>query len=116
MADEDGLDLFGVQDHPYAAGLADTMAVIATVLADTERLRVFPDVANLPLREPAVLAKQAATLDLLSGGRFELGLGAGGFWPPSTPWEARGARRARRSGRWGRPSRSSGPCGGRARR
>ncbi|WP_284466946.1 LLM class flavin-dependent oxidoreductase [Actinomadura madurae] len=81
VADEDGLDLFGVQDHPYAAGLADTMAVIATVLADTERLRVFPDVANLPLREPAVLAKQAATLDLLSGGRFELGLGAGGFWP-----------------------------------
>ena len=81
MADRDGLELLGVQDHPYAAGLGDTMALIATVLADTERLRVFPDVASLPLRGPAVLAKQAATLDLLSGGRFELALGAGAFWP-----------------------------------
>lgn len=80
-ADRDGLELLGVQDHPYAAGLGDTMAFLATVLADTERLRVFPDVASLPLRGPAVLAKQAATLDLLSGGRFELALGAGAFWP-----------------------------------
>lgn len=81
LADADGLDLLGVQDHPYAADLGDTMAVIATVLAGTERLRVFPDVASLPLRGPAVLAKQAATLDLLSGGRFELALGAGALWP-----------------------------------
>jgi len=46
----------------------------------TERVTVFPDVANLPLRPPAMLAKAAASLDLLSGGRLELGLGAGGFW------------------------------------
>jgi alkanesulfonate monooxygenase SsuD/methylene tetrahydromethanopterin reductase-like flavin-dependent oxidoreductase (luciferase family) len=43
-------------------------------------VRVFPDVANLPLRPPAVMAKAAATIDLLSGGRFDLGLGAGAFW------------------------------------
>ncbi|MBA8953766.1 LLM class flavin-dependent oxidoreductase [Actinomadura namibiensis] len=81
QADRSGLDLLGVQDHPYAAGLADTFSVMATVLAETERLRVFPDVASLPMRGPGVLAKQSATLDLLSGGRFELALGAGAFWP-----------------------------------
>ena len=46
----------------------------------TERVRLFPAVANLPLRHPAMLAKEAATIDVLSGGRFELGLGAGAFW------------------------------------
>lgn len=81
QADAAGLELLGVQDHPYAADLADTFALIATVLADTERLRVFPDVASLPMRGPAMVGKQAATLDLLSGGRFELALGAGAFWP-----------------------------------
>jgi alkanesulfonate monooxygenase SsuD/methylene tetrahydromethanopterin reductase-like flavin-dependent oxidoreductase (luciferase family) len=50
------------------------------IAATTTRLAVFPDVANLPLRPPAVMAKTAASLDVLSGGRFELGLGAGGFW------------------------------------
>jgi alkanesulfonate monooxygenase SsuD/methylene tetrahydromethanopterin reductase-like flavin-dependent oxidoreductase (luciferase family) len=43
-------------------------------------VRLFPDVANLPLRHPAMLAKSAASLDVLSGGRFELGLGAGSLW------------------------------------
>jgi alkanesulfonate monooxygenase SsuD/methylene tetrahydromethanopterin reductase-like flavin-dependent oxidoreductase (luciferase family) len=40
-------------------------------------VHLFPNVADLPLRPPAMLAKQAATIDVLSGGRFELGLGAG---------------------------------------
>jgi len=50
------------------------------VLSKTDRITVFPDVANLPLRPPRMIAKAAASLDLLSGGRFELGLGAGAFW------------------------------------
>jgi alkanesulfonate monooxygenase SsuD/methylene tetrahydromethanopterin reductase-like flavin-dependent oxidoreductase (luciferase family) len=76
-AEEGGLDLVGIQDHPYQRRFLDTFALIATLLAETERLRFFPDVANLPLRPPATMAKAAASLDRLSGGRFELGLGAG---------------------------------------
>jgi alkanesulfonate monooxygenase SsuD/methylene tetrahydromethanopterin reductase-like flavin-dependent oxidoreductase (luciferase family) len=79
-ADEAGLDLLAVQDHPYQYRFLDTWMLMATLLASTERVRVFPDVASLPLRGPAMIAKQAASLDVLSGGRFELGLGAGGFW------------------------------------
>jgi alkanesulfonate monooxygenase SsuD/methylene tetrahydromethanopterin reductase-like flavin-dependent oxidoreductase (luciferase family) len=79
-ADELGLDLVGIQDHPYQWRFLDTWALLADLLARTERIRVFPDVANLPLRGPAMIAKHAASLDALSGGRFELGLGAGAFW------------------------------------
>jgi len=79
-ADEGGLDYVGIQDHPYQRRFLDTWMLMANVLAKTDRVRVFPDVANLPLRPPAVLAKAAASLDQLSDGRFELGLGAGTFW------------------------------------
>jgi alkanesulfonate monooxygenase SsuD/methylene tetrahydromethanopterin reductase-like flavin-dependent oxidoreductase (luciferase family) len=79
-ADELGLDLIGIQDHPYQWRFLDTFSLIGDLLARTERIRFFPDVANLPLRSPAMLAKQAASLDVSSGGRFELGLGAGAFW------------------------------------
>ncbi|CAN5622306.1 LLM class flavin-dependent oxidoreductase [soil metagenome] len=79
-ADAAGLDLVGIQDHPYQRRFLDTFALIGDLLARTERLRFFPDVASLPLRHPAMLAKQAASLDVMSGGRFELGLGAGSFW------------------------------------
>ena len=96
LADEAGLDLIGIQDHPYQAKFLDTWSLMASVLARTRRIHVFPDVASLPLRPPAVLAKAAASLDVISGGRFELGLGAGAFWeaitamggPARTPREA----------------------------
>jgi len=83
-ADALGLGLIGIQDHPYQWRFLDTWMLMATLLAETSRIRVFPDVANLPLRGPAMIAKQAASLDVLSGGRFELGLGAGGFWEAIT--------------------------------
>src|SRR3954470_16148195 len=79
-AERAGLDLVGIQDHPYQRRFLDTWSLIAFLAARTERIRFFPDVANLPLRPPAVMATAAATIDLLSGGRFELGLGAGAFW------------------------------------
>ena len=78
-ADRNGLDLIGIQDHPYQRRFADTFVLLAHLAAVTQRVRLFPDVASLPLRGPTMLAKQAATIDLLSGGRFELGVGAGGF-------------------------------------
>jgi alkanesulfonate monooxygenase SsuD/methylene tetrahydromethanopterin reductase-like flavin-dependent oxidoreductase (luciferase family) len=78
-ADRLDLDLVGVQDHPYQRRFLDTWTLVATLVPVTQRIRFFPDVANLPLRPPAVLAKAAASLDLLSGGRVELGLGAGGY-------------------------------------
>jgi alkanesulfonate monooxygenase SsuD/methylene tetrahydromethanopterin reductase-like flavin-dependent oxidoreductase (luciferase family) len=77
IADEGGLALVGVQDHPYQRHFFDTWSLIPTLLAETKRISFFTDVASLPLRPPAVMAKAAASLDVLSGGRFELGLGGG---------------------------------------
>ena len=79
-AERGGLDLVGIQDHPYQRRFLDTFALIADLLARTHRLRFFPDVASLPMRAPTMMAKAAASLDLMSGGRFELGIGAGAFW------------------------------------
>lgn len=53
------------------------MPLLAMVAAATERLRVGTFVLNVCLRHPAVLAQDLATLDALSGGRLEIGLGAG---------------------------------------
>ena len=75
-----GLDYIAVQDHPYQRRFVDTWTLLSMIAATTSRIGLFPDVANLPLRPPAVLAKASASIDVLSGGRFELGLGAGGFW------------------------------------
>lgn len=79
-ADAAGLDLLGIQDHPYQRRFLDTWTLISTLVPQTENLRFFPDVASLPLRPPAMLAKSAASLDVLSDGRVEIGLGAGAFW------------------------------------
>jgi alkanesulfonate monooxygenase SsuD/methylene tetrahydromethanopterin reductase-like flavin-dependent oxidoreductase (luciferase family) len=99
IADASGLEYVGIQDHPYNAEFADTLTLITWLAARTSTVHFFPNVANLPLRSPAMLAKQAATIDVLSGGRFELGLGAGAFADPiagmggprRTPGQARAA-------------------------
>jgi alkanesulfonate monooxygenase SsuD/methylene tetrahydromethanopterin reductase-like flavin-dependent oxidoreductase (luciferase family) len=79
-ADAAGLDLVGIQDHPYQWRYFDTWTLLAYLAARTERIGLLTDVVNLPLRQPAVLAKSAASLDVLSRGRVELGIGAGAFW------------------------------------
>jgi alkanesulfonate monooxygenase SsuD/methylene tetrahydromethanopterin reductase-like flavin-dependent oxidoreductase (luciferase family) len=78
-SEEAGLDIVSFQDHPYQPGFLDAWTLLAYVAARTERVRLLPNVANVPLRPPAVLARSAAALDILSGGRLELGLGAGYF-------------------------------------
>ncbi len=95
-ADLLGLDSVSLQDHPYQPAHLDTWTLLTYVAAQTERVTVFPNVANLPLRPPAVLAGSVASLDILTGGRVELGLGAGAFWdaivasggPRRTPGQA----------------------------
>ena len=55
----------------------DPLVGLAYAAASTTRLRIGTAIALLTERDPIVLAKECATLDLLSGGRFELGIGAG---------------------------------------
>lgn len=79
LSEQLGLDLVTFQDHPYQPSFLDTWTLMSWVAAQTERIHVSGNVLNLGMRQPAVVARSAASLDLLSGGRFELGLGSGGF-------------------------------------
>ncbi|WP_420879779.1 LLM class flavin-dependent oxidoreductase [Rhodococcus sp. (in: high G+C Gram-positive bacteria)] len=96
VLDHAGFDLVGIQDHPYQRRFLDAWTLLSAIATRTEHLTVFPDVASLPLRPPAVLAKAAASLDVLTEGRVELGLGAGAVWdaiaamggPRRTPGES----------------------------
>ena len=90
LAELSGLDLVTFQDHPYQPRFLDTWTLLSVIAARTSSVRIAPNVANLPLRPPAVLARSVASLDILSGGRVELGLGAGAFWDAI---EANGGRR-----------------------
>ncbi|HEV2662031.1 MAG TPA: LLM class flavin-dependent oxidoreductase, partial [Ktedonobacteraceae bacterium] len=90
VADRAGLDLVTFQDHPYQPTFHDTWTLLSYVASRTRQIHVSGNVLNLPLRPPAVIARSAASLDLLSGGRFELGIGAGAFWDAI---EAMGGRR-----------------------
>jgi alkanesulfonate monooxygenase SsuD/methylene tetrahydromethanopterin reductase-like flavin-dependent oxidoreductase (luciferase family)/FAD/FMN-containing dehydrogenase len=90
LSEQLGYDLVTFQDHPYQAAFLDTWTLMTWVAAQTERIHISANVLNVPLRPPAVTARAAASLDLLSGGRFDLALGAGGFWDSI---EAMGGRR-----------------------
>lgn len=73
-AEEGGYDVLLVADH---LGALDPMVALQAAAAVTDRIRLCPYVLNNDLRHPTYLAREAATLDLLSGGRLELGIGAG---------------------------------------
>jgi alkanesulfonate monooxygenase SsuD/methylene tetrahydromethanopterin reductase-like flavin-dependent oxidoreductase (luciferase family) len=80
VSEDAGLDLVTFQDHPYQPRFHDTWTLLSFVGARTERVTLAANVMNLPMRPPAVLARAVASLDLLTGGRVALGIGAGGFW------------------------------------
>jgi alkanesulfonate monooxygenase SsuD/methylene tetrahydromethanopterin reductase-like flavin-dependent oxidoreductase (luciferase family) len=61
-----GVGLIGIQDHPYQRRFYDTWTLIAYLAPGQRRCASFPDVANLPLRSPVMLAKAAASLDVLT--------------------------------------------------
>jgi alkanesulfonate monooxygenase SsuD/methylene tetrahydromethanopterin reductase-like flavin-dependent oxidoreductase (luciferase family) len=77
LADEHGLDLVSVMDHPEQPRFLETWTLLVALAMRTERVAVLPNVASVPLRPPAMLAKAASTLAILTGGRVILGVGAG---------------------------------------
>jgi alkanesulfonate monooxygenase SsuD/methylene tetrahydromethanopterin reductase-like flavin-dependent oxidoreductase (luciferase family) len=80
QADQAGLDLFSVPDHPYIGQRLDAYATLGVVLGHTLNIAGVADVTNLPTRPAPMLARAATSLAALSGGRFVLGIGAGGYW------------------------------------
>jgi len=76
-ADAAGLDYLAIQDHPYNVEFLDVWTLITYLAAETDRVSFVPDVADLQLRPPTILAKAAASLSVLSGGRIVLGVGGG---------------------------------------
>ncbi len=66
-----------VKGDPGRPDMLDTYTTLAAIAALTERVRLGPAMTPIPLYNPSQLAKKVATLDLISGGRVELGLGCG---------------------------------------
>jgi probable F420-dependent oxidoreductase len=86
----------GKVNWPTDAPYIDAMIALTAIAAATQRARIGTAVLVLPLRQPVVLAKQAASIDVLSGGRLELGIGAGWlaeeFEALNVPFADRGRR------------------------
>lgn len=87
--EELGFDIAAVPDHfcdwanPPAAWL-ECWTLLSALRAETSTIRLASNVAQIPLRIPGVLAHQAVTVDHVSGGRLELGLGTGLAIDPGT--------------------------------
>lgn len=93
-----GVDSVQTGDHvQWHAPILESTTVLATFAAATSRVRIASDVVILPLRDPVLIAKTVASLDVLSGGRMIFGVGVGGEHPAEyaamrIPLAERGAR------------------------
>jgi len=95
LCEELGFDALWLMDHLYPPDLPDVPSfeawtLAAALLARTSRLRVGHLVLAATFRHPALLAKMATTLDVISDGRLELGIGSGSYQPEheraGLPW------------------------------
>lgn len=81
-AETAGFDLIGCGEHLFFHGpTPHSFTMLAAAAAATERIGLVSSIALLPLYAPAMVAKMATTIDRISKGRFELGLGSGGEYP-----------------------------------
>jgi len=93
-----GFDSLQVGDHiQWYADIHEATVLMATFAAVTERISIASDVIILPLRDPVLIAKTIASLDVLSGGRVVFGVGLGGDNPAEyaamrIPMSERGSR------------------------
>ncbi|MBO0802798.1 MAG: LLM class F420-dependent oxidoreductase [Nocardiopsaceae bacterium] len=104
QADEGGFDSLWVMDHFFQIGrtgqppespMPEAYATLGVLAGQTRRIRLGTLVTSVAYRHPGVLLKTVTTLDVLSGGRMYLGVGAGAPWNieptgPGTSWEAEG--------------------------
>ena len=82
-AEELGFDLLGSGEHLFFHGpTPNALALLSAAAAVTERIGLVTSITLLPLYPAALVAKMSAVIDRISGGRFELGVGAGGEYPP----------------------------------
>jgi probable F420-dependent oxidoreductase len=82
--EDNGIDVLLLRDHFSAGAFGQQLAPfsgLAAAAAVTTRLRLGTIVLSNDFRHPAIMAHEAASLDLISGGRFELGIGAGWYRP-----------------------------------
>jgi alkanesulfonate monooxygenase SsuD/methylene tetrahydromethanopterin reductase-like flavin-dependent oxidoreductase (luciferase family) len=98
QAERLGFDLIAAGEHVFFHGpVSNAFVTLAAAAAVTERIRLLSALTILPVYPMALAAKMAATLDQVSHGRFDLGVGVGGEFPPEfaaagVPVAGRGAR------------------------
>lgn len=99
LAEQLGFDIVWTGDHiQFHSEMVESTVTLAAAAGATERIRIGSGVMLVAIRPPALVAKQVAALQLVSGGRYVLGVGVGGENPAE--WEAMGVpvnRRGRRT-------------------